>query len=122
MDDSYTTIINSKFYGCSEECKNYNLYINEGKSLEIDNTQFKNAAGGVYIYNLQTCTINNAVFRDHDMALIDPSKSKYTGKYDNPGAMFGGAIYASRVKLFNVSNTQFINNAAKDQGILFYIF
>ncbi|OUM65284.1 hypothetical protein PIROE2DRAFT_7746, partial [Piromyces sp. E2] len=112
--DSMINIKNSRFHGCSSECKNYNMYVNAGTYINIENTEFKNAAGGIYIYNVHTCNIHNSIFRDHDMELLETTKYKeYVMK---PGAMYGGAIYVSNVRNFNVENTIFKNNAVNEQG------
>jgi len=118
--NSATSIKNSKLYGCPEECKNYNLYISDGTTLNINNCEFKNAAGGIYINKiLYECTINNSIFRDHDMALI--KNSKYEPYSLSPGAMYGGAIYISEANEFKVINTSFINNAVNEQGGAVYM-
>lgn len=95
------------------------MFVNSGKSIDIDNTEFKKAAGGMYIYNVHKCDINNSIFRDHDMALLDKETSRYkdTANALNPGAMYGGAIYVSNARNFNVENTLFKNNAVNEQGI-----
>ncbi|ORX42123.1 hypothetical protein BCR36DRAFT_308464 [Piromyces finnis] len=116
-------INNSRFYGCPKdnECKNYNLYIDSGEDININNTEFKDAAGGMYIYNVHKCNIMNSIFRDHDMALNDKETSKYKEYGHNPGAMYGGAIYVSNAREFSVENTLFKNNAVNEQGGAIYM-
>jgi len=105
------SIFNSKFFGCPGDCKNYNLYMKEGYSLTINKSEFKNAAGGIYIYSNQDTTIQDTIIRDHDMTLNKESK------YEIPGALYGGGLYVNTTEIMNIRSTQFINNAVNYQGI-----
>ncbi|OUM64256.1 hypothetical protein PIROE2DRAFT_60777 [Piromyces sp. E2] len=49
------------------------------------------------------------------MALKDKEQSKYKDYDLNPGAMYGGAIYVSNARNFNVENSKFKNNAVNEQ-------
>jgi len=55
------------------------------------------------------------------MALIDKESSKYASINLTPGAMYGGAIYASNARILNATNTEFINNAVIEQGGAIYM-
>jgi len=113
--NSVFSVTNSKFFGCPEDCKNYNLYVEEGQVLSILNSEFKNAAGGIFIFSNRDTLIMDTTIRDHDMALQNESK------YDVPGALYGGGLYVNTTQTMEIRNTQFINNAVNYQGGAIFI-
>ncbi|OUM63034.1 hypothetical protein PIROE2DRAFT_10502 [Piromyces sp. E2] len=113
--ESSLSVKNSKLYGCDGECKNYSIYVEDGLFLTIQNSEFKNAAGGIYISSVETCTIKNSIFKDHDMTLNKISK------YDMPGALYGGGIYVNTTLNMNIYDSQFINNVAIGEGGAIFI-
>jgi len=110
--ESSLSIINSKMFGCNGECKNYSVYVEDGIFLTVENSEFRNAAGGIYISSINTCTINKSIFQDHDMTLNKESK------YDIPGALYGGGIYVNTTTNMDIYDSQFLNNAVMAEGII----
>ncbi|ORX50750.1 hypothetical protein BCR36DRAFT_262660, partial [Piromyces finnis] len=113
--ESLLYIKSSKLYGCDGECKNYNIFVENGQSLIIQNSEFRNAAGGIYISSINKCTIKNTIFQDHDMTLNKQSK------YEFPGALYGGGIYVNGTLNMDIYDSQFLNNAVNRDGGAIYI-
>lgn len=83
----------------------------DGQLLSIQSSEFKNAAGGIFIFSNEETIIKDTIIRDHDMTLQKESK------YDVPGALYGGGLYVNTTQTMEIRNTQFINNAVNYQGI-----